>query len=595
MIPVESIWFRKLTDGDFYWIEAGPTSPPRPPGGRGQTYIDIPNSVRVALFEMVGLEEPASEEGPWESMEIPVHVIGDPAQSSVLHFDLNRKDERRYRISNQARQMAGSQRHPAWTKEFGFPKAPDTVSSKEDAAPLIAQGVHVFIVKTEDGRYFAGHTQGSALPGGWPKGLGLERLFDSSEAGGRIAFVTTGGSDVPELVQRILAAWKRRHNVLLYGPPGTGKTFAMSFLWQMLEKGVGAPSLFLDPDDAASPFKVIDMSLPFPAPVRREWVTFHQNYSYEEFIVGLRPKPVGGVLSLAPRFGRLLDLVVTVTQDDEEPESGVVFIDEINRGNVSRIFGEFITFMDAEYRATLPDGSNNPNRLPVPLPGIDISGPRTEEIERPGGGNVALPHPMFFPFHVYAVASMNSVDRAVAPLDSALGRRFERIEARADFGFLASWLGVDEEDIRSTIERSITSDSGVPPTLTAQQTAWALLHRLNYLLSTTLGPEFELGHTFFMGVRGGGDDQEQFLRLATAWDESIFPQLQERFIAREDDLLRILKADQATPPGYAFRLRQPLVGESETEAMSLQPVALADLAVTNPADLAATLRFLSLP
>lgn len=593
MIPVESIWFRKLTEGDFFNIERGPNVGPA--GGGGQTYIDIPNSVRIGLFEMLGMEEPTDEEGPWLPASIEAKVIGAPERTGRIRFELNRKDERRYRIAAQARQKPGSERHPAWTEEFGFPKASDTISSKEEGASLIAQGVHIFVVKTRDGDYFAGHTQGTELPDGWPQGIGLERLFDPSEPGGRIAFVTTGGSNVPELVQRILAAWKRRHNVLLYGPPGTGKTFAMSYLWQMLERGIGAPSLFLDPEDVSEPFKVVDMSLPFPEPVRREWVTFHQNYSYEEFVVGLRPKPVGGVLSLTPRLGRLLDLVVSVGSEDEETNSGVVFIDEINRGNVSRIFGEFITFMDAEYRATLADGSVNGNRLPVPLPGVNISGSETEEIERPAGGSVKLPHPTFFPFHVYSVASMNSVDRAVAPLDSALGRRFERIEARADLPFLASWLGVDESDIRTKIEASLASDPGVPPSMSASETAWALLHRLNYVLATGLGPEFELGHTFFMSVKGGGDEQEQFLRLATAWDESIFPQLQERFIAREEELLRILKADQPTPSGYAFRLRQPLVGESESESASLQPVALADLAVESPASLAATLRFLALP
>lgn len=593
LLPVESIWFRKITKGDFFNIERGPDVGPA--GGGGQTYVDIPNSVRIGLFEMLGVEEPSSEEGPWPPASIQVAVVGDPDRKATLRFELNRRDERRYRIAAQARQKPGSERHPAWTQEFGFPKAPDSIASKEEGAQLVAHGVHVFIVKTQDGQYFAGHTQGTDLPDEWPTGVGLDRLFDPSEPGGRIAFVTTSGSEVPELVQRILAAWKRRHNVLLYGPPGTGKTYAMSYLWQMLARGVGAPLLFLDPDDATLPFKVVDVSLPFPEPVRREWITFHQNYSYEEFVVGLRPKPVSGVLSLSPRLGRLLDLAYSVDAASEEPAAGVLFIDEINRGNVSRIFGEFITFMDAEYRATMSDGNANPNRLPVPLPGVNVTGTETEDLERPDGGTAQLPHPWYFPFHIYAVASMNSVDRAVAPLDSALGRRFERIEARPDLAFLALWLGVKAEEIQAKIEQSLASDPGVPPPLSATETAWALLHRLNFVLSSTLGPEFELGHTFLMSVAGGADDQEQFVRLATAWDEAVFPQLQERFIAREEDLIRILKADQPTPEGYVFRLRQPLVGEAETETMSLEPVALSDSAITNPSSLAATLRFLALP
>jgi MoxR-like ATPase len=585
---VESIFFKKINPGEFWHIERGPATDA---GGGGMTYIDIPlgkgESFLQPLWSFLGIE-PTSSTGELPSGRIAVYTLGN---SSALPFDLSfdarGEENRRYKISNQARQKAGSKRHPAWTAANGFPKAPDNIRSKAEMERLIdVSHLKIYIVKTTGGEYFAGFINQEMMPEDWPKGVGLERLFDQKVGLDIMKFDDLPETDVPPLVNRILKAWQTKHNVLLYGPPGTGKTHAMNFIWQLLDTDAsGRRGLRLDEDNKDTPFQAIEIQIPFEAPIRREWVTFHQNFSYEDFVVGLRPEPAATGLKLKPRMGVLLDAATSLDPDVEQPDelkfsSAVIYIDEINRGNVSRIFGEFITFMDPDYRV---DGAGV--ALPVPLTSVKSEGEETEPIERVIGGEVRLPLPWYFPQNVYVLASMNSVDRAVAPLDSALARRFARIEVAPDMDFLAQHLGIhdtqtllrsvvtetEDEDaeegedvaerpevVADTAQQDITDELADAFGEGAAEVAWLLLYRLNYDIASTLGTDFELGHTYVMGVAAGADEDEKFRILSRAWDQAIYPQLQERFVNRPDELQRILRLDKRhTPPSkYLFSKRQ---------------------------------------
>src|SRR5690606_20485069 len=173
-----------------------------------------------------------------------------------------------------------------------------------------------------------------------------------------------------------------------------------------------------------------------------DWVTFHQEYGYEDFVIGLRPTGEG--MRLAPFTGRLLDLAIRV--DRMGRGSGMLAVDEINRGNVAKILGDFMTYMDDTYRKKA-DGDIS-TAVPVSLSKVQRShtgDPVTEPIWMISGDSYLLPQPWYFPENLYILATMNSVDRAVAPLDSAIGRRFERIEAFCDLESLAANLGVDHE------------------------------------------------------------------------------------------------------------------------------------------------------
>ena len=577
LVGIDSIWHRKITPGDFRAIERSPSAGPS--SGGGQLYIDIPLTVRDGLFSMLCLRAPDSPDGEWPQASIEARVIGDPSISAMLNFDHNRQGDPRYRIRNQNRQSMGSERHPAWTSEMGFPVAPDDISSTDPVEEYLGDGYRIYIVSTRSGDYFAGFTAGSELPRDWSKGMGLEALFDPSSPGGLITPPNSIARlpSIPVAVYRILEAWQRQPNVLLYGPAGTGKTHTVGILWQLLKLWDGQPVLMLDTEDRHTPFR--KLSLPFypSPPVARDWVTFHQNYGYEDFIVGLRPKSAQPDLGfeLRPRAGRLLQLAVKVAFDAFAEQSAVLMIDEINRGNTSRIFGEFITFMETAYRDVDEEGNVNPMRLPVPLANVNTSGGQTEEIELPDGGSVKLPAPWFFPRQVYTLASMNSVDRTVAPLDSALARRFERIDMFTDLGVLESRLGVSEEDARSKVEEA----GDRIPDLTAGECAILILKYLNFHLATILGPDFEIGHTYMFPLEDASSEEEAFRLLASVWDQSIMPQLQERFLTRQDELLRILKADGDSPTDYAFKQREgPTQGGVDVRPV-LERESLADISI----------------
>lgn len=379
-----------------------------------------------------------------------------------------------------------------------------------------------------------------------------------------------------DVIDDVFAAWSRGKGALLYGPAGTGKTRVLSQLFKALHDSTAKDDgIELDPFDVETPLDRPRRELPIPTPVKAVWTTFHQSYSYEDFILGLRPIPQEGEgLLLQPRLGVLMDAVYELSRVDAEFASVVIFIDELNRGNASRIFGEFLTFLDFEYRATLSDGSKNDQRLPLPLRQIDVSGGKTEQLARAESSAVTLEWPAYFPRHIYVVGTMNSVDRAAVPLDSALARRFERVELRPDLEVLAAHLNLGWKELQDRAQELRQVDTDSWATLGCYETAVLLLDRLNNFLSAELGSEFELGHALLMPIKAD-TETGQWGRLAGLWDDVVYPQLEDRFAGRPEQLIEVLKVEQ--PPGgyYAWTLREGLGGLSFGRALS--PVKLSAL------------------
>jgi 5-methylcytosine-specific restriction enzyme B len=121
-------------------------------------------------------------------------------------------------------------------------------------------------------------------------------------------------------VKEVVAALQKSKNVLLYGPPGTGKTWLVSQLVAYLNErqpAGGQPTLKLgETSDQFGTSAGTEEFDDLPQELEIEWVTFHQSYSYEEFIVGKRPKPSEGGIILEPHFGVLMSIAIKLSQGD---------------------------------------------------------------------------------------------------------------------------------------------------------------------------------------------------------------------------------------------------------------------------------------
>ena len=210
-------------------------------------------------------------------------------------------------------------------------------------------------------------------------------------------------------------------NLYLYGPPGTSKTFYIS----ELKKRINGLNYYTYSVSNATVNERTTRpqhwkNLIGDREAKFWWLTFHQGISYEDFVLGLRPIPDGSGLRLQPRAGPLL-------QAAEFAKSGgasFIIIDEMNRGDLPRILGDFITFMEYGNR----EGSDN--KLTFANLNMDSTDPlKSETIIFPDGKReIGLIDGGYeIPKHLYLLGTMNSLDRSVAPIDSAIERRFNRI------------------------------------------------------------------------------------------------------------------------------------------------------------------------
>lgn len=161
-LDTELIWWRNVQPGEFYNIERHPAVTK---GGYGSLYIEIPTSIVPGTLDFLDAAGTDVESLP--VITIRAGVIGPLGGYGDIEF--HRKSGGRMRIARQNRQQPGSIRHPAWTPANGFPSAPDDVRSRGEALPYFPPGgLRIFIAKTFDGNYFAGHTQGPRPAGMTP-------------------------------------------------------------------------------------------------------------------------------------------------------------------------------------------------------------------------------------------------------------------------------------------------------------------------------------------------------------------------------------------------------------------------------------------
>lgn len=232
---------------------------------------------------------------------------------------------------------------------------------------------------------------------------------------------------VPGQIQSVL---ERKGQVILYGPPGTGKTYwAIRTANELAARRCyGVP---FDDLNAGDKDRIVIGSDAGPAFVRTS--SFHPEYGYEDFIEGYRPiANATGQLAFHLRAGAFRKLC-----DDAAVNPEVDFfliIDEINRGDIPRIFGELLTLLERDKRG--------------------------HPVELAASGAV-----LRVPTNVHVIGTMNTADRSIALLDIALRRRFGFVELMPDYSIfrdtvvaglpLGAWL----EDLNSRIRDLGGSDA----------------------------------------------------------------------------------------------------------------------------------------
>jgi len=255
-------------------------------------------------------------------------------------------------------------------------------------------------------------------------------------------------------------------NTILYGPPGTGKTYNTIFYSVgIIEKD---KSVFKGNNNDENIFKK------FKECKNKnliKFITFHQSYGYEDFIEGIRPDldNESKDLKYIIHSGIFKDMCNKAKNDKEN--NYVLIIDEINRGNISKIFGELISLIEPSKR----EGES-------------------EELE------VILPYSkenLTIPKNLYIIGTMNTADRSIALLDIALRRRFNFIEIMPQYDILKN------EKIEN-IELDL------------------LLSTINERIEFLLDREHIIGHSYFLNIN-------TFEDLIQVFRNSIIPLLQEYF------------------------------------------------------------------
>jgi hypothetical protein len=255
-------------------------------------------------------------------------------------------------------------------------------------------------------------------------------------------------------------------NVILYGPPGTGKTFQTKEHAVTLCNGKANPATLKE--DFA---KLV-------ADKRVAFVTFHQSYDYSDFIIGFKPVPSASVMSFEVRKGVLMRLAEEAEKNPHLPY--LLIIDEINRGNISKIFGELITLIESDKRR---DG-DFPLEVTLPCAYKGNDGKETCQFSLPS--------------NVHLLGTMNTADRSIALLDTALRRRFKFVRKEPNPNLLHANL-----------------DGVKLP---------KLLSSLNRILADAFSPDHQIGHAWLpmkFDAKATGKD------LVEAFNDKIMPLLDE--------------------------------------------------------------------
>ncbi len=373
-----------------------------------------------------------------------------------------------------------------------------------------------------------------------------DRLRGAKDATVSLEFTSSGAAADP-LLGQVVRALQEKRNVLLYGPPGTGKTRLMRLVEEAFRDGLEVLEFDPDAGDSSAFFKHRTVAVTKQRHRNQvEFVTFHPSTSYEGFVVGLRPQVVGKVLSYEVRPGPMLELAVRSGQRDH---AGLLLIDEINRGSAAEVFGELITLLERDKRLgadLLPSAST----VGVRLAQVPEARPEGWSSDQPDFGPPVLDGGrLFLPDELYLVASMNSLDRSVAPLDSALRRRFRVVHLQPDLALVRATASKSAELVPAWASRDAF--------LLLARLAHDLLAAVNEQLAIRRGPDYRLGHSYVLAVvsdtsSGVGD-------LADVVAEEVLPQLEDLLKGQPEAFRQALGG--ADNEGLLFRTHEATPGD----------------------------------
>ena len=290
--------------------------------------------------------------------------------------------------------------------------------------------------------------------------------------------------EIDEEIENLLGVKEEENNFkfplnsILYGPPGTGKTYnSILYSLGIATKNEGIINRIKNNTETISDEKINEFN-DLKKQGQIEFITFHQSYSYEDFVEGIRP-------TLATKDSEdNKDLKYTIHSGifkkicerarNDKDKNYVLIIDEINRGNISKIFGELITLLEPSKRL----GETEELKIRLAYSGEEFGVPK----------------------NLYILGTMNTADRSIALLDIALRRRFNFIEMPPRYELLKQKIEVKNDKIE------------------LQELLKAINTRIEFLLDK----DHLIGHSYFINIKTFEDLKEIFRN-------SIIPLLQEYF------------------------------------------------------------------